>query len=204
MGKIARILCIALVLGAAYAGVNVYLHPSSAPEQRWYVRQSVSHTVINPDSLFSIPSPDDAAQPARNGATFTPRHQPGASAPEHAATASTIPGGAITDASIITGINFTESGSRLDVHIASRGASPRFSAFALDNPARIVVDLFAQSELPPAMKELPVSSTHATRIRTGVHPGRSVVRTVIDTTPDQLAHYDVHACEHGIRVRLGS
>lgn len=103
----------------------------------------------------------------------------------------------------ITAISHTISDSRLDVAIQTTDGSPRFSAFSLESPARIVVDIFAGEALPANQHEIQLHSPCATRIRTGFHPDRGIVRTVIDTTDEYLSLYDIEANANGVRVLIG-
>ncbi|NJB67421.1 hypothetical protein GGQ74_001061 [Desulfobaculum xiamenense] len=199
-----------LIAPLALVALALWRMPLTASETPcWEVRRPVSHDVLAPDSTLApgkapaqVAIPAQLPAPAAQAESGKATDEAPAPAPTQGQTLTTVKASPAT-APTVTGVHYAAAEDVLDVTIRTDGGIPRFTAFPLDSPPRIVVDVFAQSALPDAQQELLVDCARANRIRTGFHPARGVVRTVIETTAEGLAHFDVRATDDAVHVLIG-
>ncbi len=91
--------------------------------------------------------------------------------------------------------------NRLVVLIEAGGAIQNYKAFTLENPPRIVVDMFDLKSPFGRMQKVKVESAYVQQIRHFAHPEK--VRLVLDTQRGFLKKYAVTSTNSGLRMVVG-
>ncbi|MFZ9889395.1 MAG: AMIN domain-containing protein, partial [Myxococcota bacterium] len=99
-------------------------------------------------------------------------------------------------ASKFLGVSARSSGEGSIVEIATDGPVQRYEMEEVEDPARLVVDLYEVSGPKGERKDLGVPAVE--RARVAAHQGRT--RVVLDGRAGRLPHYDVAATDAGLRV----
>jgi hypothetical protein len=87
------------------------------------------------------------------------------------------------------------------IEVQADGTIQDFTAFTLDQPARIVIDMQRIESSHPATQKMVVDSTWVSGMRYSGYPGK--VRLVLDTHQDFLSGYSVLPTETGLLIHVG-
>jgi DNA-directed RNA polymerase subunit H (RpoH/RPB5) len=90
---------------------------------------------------------------------------------------------AIKMADAITHIDSLIEGDVLKIIITANGRMPKYNAFLLDDPTRLVIDIFDITEAPPE-RLVEINSLQIDRIRIGTHPEK--VRLCLDSSKEEI------------------
>ncbi len=100
----------------------------------------------------------------------------------------------------VTGLSVEKFDSKLKVHVVGDGTFNRYEAFRLNDPERIVVDIFGVKELI-GNDSLKVRSPYLTKVRIGQHEDRA--RVVLDIPAKAPRKYLVESSTKGLSILLG-
>ena len=101
----------------------------------------------------------------------------------------------------LVSIDFTIGREGINITIQTDGESSRFESMAVENPARIVFDLFDVKSPHKYEQAVPVNSEWVQGIRHYGHPEK--LRIVLDTRQDYLSHYSSKRQKNGLRITVG-
>ncbi len=88
------------------------------------------------------------------------------------------------------------------VNVEADGAVKNYKSFTLDNPARIVIDIYNIKSPYAKEKRIAVDSEWVKRIRYFGHPDK--VRVVLETHKDYLSKYSTHQIDTGLLIHIGN
>ena len=90
----------------------------------------------------------------------------------------------------------------LAVDVVTDGIITKYNGFTIDNPARIVFDIFNIKSSHLAEQIIRVQSKVARQIRYFGHPDK--LRLVIDTRPEYLSNYSSDSTDTGLLIKVGN
>ena len=139
-------------------------------------------------------------------AAMTPAPVPYADAPPPVRTAtarttSTVPVPGVS-ASRLQSVYAARFGDALKVFVGADGRIANYRSFTIENPARIVFDLFNIRSPHPQEKIVPVNTQWVSQIRYHNYPDR--VRVILDTQPAFLDRFAARPVENGLLIQLGA
>lgn len=98
-------------------------------------------------------------------------------------------------------ITVTPRKDNLAVKVDADGTIKNYKRFSMRNPARIVIDMYGLKSPYSREKIIAVESTWLKQARYYGHPNK--VRLVLETYPQYLYNYSVHAIDNGLDIRIG-
>lgn len=105
-------------------------------------------------------------------------------------------------ASLLTGIDTESDDNGVAVNINADGAIKDFDAFTINNPARIVIDIYGVNSPHEKEQTILVNSESVRRVRHFKSPDK--LRIVIDTKDALLDDFTVDTVEPGLLVKVGT
>lgn len=106
--------------------------------------------------------------------------------------------------SIATGlvkVNAESQEDALAIDVVADGTIADYNAFTLDEPARIVFDIFKIKSLHSVEQKIRVQTKVARQIRYCGHPDK--LRLVIDTRKEYLSKYSSVSTDTGLKIKVG-
>ncbi len=102
----------------------------------------------------------------------------------------------------VLGVSHGPRGKGFEARIRLDRKAAKYRYFTMDNPPRIVLDVYGVR--PPSRRNrvIPVGEAQALRIRTGWHAGPGKFRIVVDTSPSYLSAFKVVSDDDGVAVVL--
>ena len=98
-------------------------------------------------------------------------------------------------------VTVTALKNKLVVKLKADGAIKNYNSFTLDNPPRIVFDMFNIKSPYEEAQKIAVKSKWVYRVRHFGHPDK--VRLVLDTYEDYLSKYSASATDNGLIIHVG-
>jgi hypothetical protein len=163
---------------------------------------TVTKAAPPPRPVTPAPAPQPVATASAAPAPKPTAPPPAAPAPVRAAPPPAAPSGESPGGPVdVSGVSFAEEGGELIVKVATSGP-PRFKAFALKGPDRLVVDVLeGTATLSPVTGTVQVGKAGVKTIRySQFQKEPPVFRTVIDM--DSAKNYRVEAWQGELRIRL--
>ncbi len=102
---------------------------------------------------------------------------------------------------VLKSIDFKTKGNKFEAVIETNGAVDKYTAFSLQAPPRIVVDLEGVWK-NKGEKEYEVKSGPVKKIRTGLYPDK--LRVVLDIAGTELPVYQVEKSSRGLKLVAGT
>ena len=118
----------------------------------------------------------------------------------HAADAAGVPEDRNTATNLLRGIDIQTESRDIRVQVLAEKSFHRIRAFTLQNPARLVLDIW-DLQSPFTTEQRQTASAPILQIRHFAHPDR--VRLVLDMEEDWSGHYSTQSLEKGLEIRLG-
>ncbi len=104
-------------------------------------------------------------------------------------------------ATMLASVDATALESSIKISINADGMIKDYKALTIDNPARIVFDLFNMQSPYKTEQSVPVDSKWVKRVRHYGYPNR--VRVVLDTTSEYLSAFSARPVDKGLSVQVG-
>jgi len=107
----------------------------------------------------------------------------------------------LSTATVLVKVNAESHEDALAVDVVADGTIANYNVFTLDEPARIVFDIFKIQNLHSAEQKIRVQSKVARQIRYCSHPDK--LRLVIDTQEEYLSKYSSISTDTGLIIKVG-
>ncbi len=104
-------------------------------------------------------------------------------------------------ATMLASVDATALESSTKISINADGMIKDYKALTIDNPARIVFDLFNMQSPYKTEQSVPVDSKWVKRVRHYGYPNR--VRVVLDTTSEYLSAFSAKPVDKGLSIQVG-
>ena len=107
----------------------------------------------------------------------------------------------LPSASLLKAVSATSFEEHIIVNVRADGAIMDYKSFAIENPARIVFDMYKIKSYDAGEKTIAVNSPWVKRIRYNPYPNK--LRLVLDTEQQFLAQYFSFPTETGLLIYVG-
>jgi hypothetical protein len=101
----------------------------------------------------------------------------------------------------LTAVTATALPNKVVIQVHADGTIQDFTAFTLDRPARIVIDMQRVESSHPETQRIDLNSTWLSGLRYSGYPDK--VRLVLDTHPEFLSDYSVLPTDTGLLIHVG-
>jgi type IV pilus assembly protein PilQ len=105
------------------------------------------------------------------------------------------------DATKLQAVSATMAGQSTMITVTANGVIRNYKSFTLENPPRIVFEMFGLASPFKGEQVLPVKSSWVKKVRHYASPDK--LRVVIDTTEADLARFSAWPSETGLLIRVG-
>jgi hypothetical protein len=107
----------------------------------------------------------------------------------------------VSAATRLIAVTATPLHNNVAIHVKADGTIQDFTAFTLDQPARIVIDMHRMESSHPETQKIALDSKWVSAVRYSGYPDK--VRLVLDTHPDYLSGYSVLPTDTGLLIHVG-
>jgi type IV pilus assembly protein PilQ len=156
------------------------------------LKEDAPYTITQEDSGLKVFFPKSAV----SGKTLGHYQKPEGTSHSAGATVAMGP-----DAKKMHAVSATMAGQSTLITVTADGAIRNYKSFTLENPPRIVFELFGLESPFTGEQDLPVKSSWVKKVRH--YASQEKLRVVIDTTEGNLARFSAWPSETGLLIRVG-